>query len=61
MSAEQQDLVMMVSGETLKTMFLNLRYYAQYNCCVEVLYSDSSENALTCLIRSTEESGKLTL
>ena len=57
MSAGQQELLIIVDRDNFMTTFFNVEYYTQYNCCVEVLYTDSSENAQACLVRSTEESG----
>ncbi len=56
-SGRQQPLVRTVNEGTFTTVFSSLRYNTQYNCCVEVFYADSSENAATCSVGSTQEGG----
>lgn len=48
---------MTVDRDTFITTFLNVQYNPHYNCCVEVLYTDRTENAQACMGTSTDGNG----
>lgn len=54
---QQQSVVRTVNEGIFMSLFSSLRYNTQYNCCVEVFYANSSENAGTCSVGSTQEGG----
>lgn len=57
-SSAEQELIKILNNETFMATFSNLRYYTQYNCCVEAMYRNSRRSAPICQVGSTEESGK---
>ena len=58
MSENDQETVV-INDNTLSAVLSNLRYYTQYNCCVEAIFSNSRENTLSCATGQTQEGRKL--
>ena len=57
MSSNDQVMIT-VNDNTLSVVLSNLRYYTQYNCCVEAIFSDSRETTSSCATRQTQEGRK---
>ena len=57
--SDNDQVFVTVNDNTLSAMLSNLRYYTQYNCCVEATYSGSRENILSCNLGQTQEGRKL--
>ncbi len=53
-----QDLMVSRDNMTLPVTFSNLRSNTRYNCCVEAVYTDSTEDASLCASEFTEGGGK---
>ena len=58
-SGNNHQVMMTVNNNILSAILTNLRYYTIYNCCVEAIYSDSRENASSCIIGQTQEGRKM--
>ena len=57
MSGNDQ-VMLTVNNNTLSAVLSNLRYSTQYNCCVEAIFNNFRENALSCATRETQEGRK---
>ena len=56
--SDNDQVMVTVNNNTLSAVLSNLRYYTQYNCGVEAIFSNSRENALSCATGQTQEGHK---